>query len=131
MLPVPAEAPPMYSVVLSSLISFGATTADCCWHRWDHTGYAGCAACIPVMEMPLSCGCCPSPCPTCGGMPPMGPPMIGEMGAPTVAPPMAGEMGAPPVGGTVLPSVPIAEAMPPVVPPPALGETRTSANQAL
>jgi uncharacterized protein (TIGR03000 family) len=53
--------------------------------------------------------------------------MIGGMGVP----PMIGGMGVPPVGGTVLPPGALGETVTPGTPPPALGETRTSANQAM
>src|SRR5437868_9799185 len=106
----------MYSVVLSSVICFGTTAADCCWHKKVHAGYAGYAMPMPVVEMPLGCGC--MPCPSCGGMPPIGPPMMGDMGMPL-----------PPAGGAILPPAGLTETIQP--PPPALGETRTSANQAM
>jgi uncharacterized protein (TIGR03000 family) len=121
----------MYAVVLSTLIAINANSVDCCWGRNGHNGsvpYGGCTTCAPVMEMPSGCGC--SPCPSCGGMPLPAPPMMGEMGVPT--PPPIGDpgMAVPPADGTILPPALGAPGIPPLNPPPALNEERTSPNQA-
>lgn len=121
----------MYTVVLSTLIGFSANSVDCCWGRNGSSGYAGsggCTTCAPVMAMPMGCGC--SPCPSCGGMPMVAPPMMGTLGTP--APPMMGDpgMALPPTGGTILPPAPPADGVPPLNPPPALNEERSSTNRA-
>jgi uncharacterized protein (TIGR03000 family) len=125
----------MYGVVLASMIGLNSAAVECCWNRGAPAGYAGCggcATCAPVMAMPIGCGC--SPCPSCGGSPMMAPPMMGAMGVPIApaGPPMMGGILVPPIGGSVLPPVQLGETVaPPLNPPAALGETRTSGNQAM
>ena len=115
----------MYSVILSTVIGLGVQSADCCWPRAAYAGYGSCATCAPPMPIQLGCGCC-TPCPSCGGMPIVAPPMMGEM----PMPPLSGGVIVPPApGGTFLP--PADTGVPPLNPPPALGEERSNPNQVL
>jgi uncharacterized protein (TIGR03000 family) len=138
----------MYSVVLSALVGLGTAAPDC--HKCRH-GQAGCAGCgssagyaggyaMPATMMPSAgCGCASCGCNTCGPSPygqqpdfggmPMGSPM-GEMNMPPMG------MAMPPGDGMLLPPSQLGAAvpppgMPPMPPQPALGEARTSPNQAM